>query len=224
MSSDQAKPNPQRRRQESDLVIVNSNGENKRWSPMSYVSAQITTSFGTSDGSIIPLYFFCGEHINWRKDRKAYPSSLMNSLIAQLLSHSHASNLSPTEHLTNKLKSGTTIDLCGAFKRLIKQIPDTVIVICVIDGISYFEDDERREDICTVVRSLDSLVHRGKGPLLKVLLGSPSSCRYVLRYVDKDSVVNILSICPTQGGFRQMQFHRLAQRAKEKVDAGSESK
>jgi hypothetical protein len=189
---------------------------------MSYVCAQLITSFGASNGSILPIYFFCSEHVHWRRDRNAYPSSLVSSLIGQLLSQGYPSQLQRIEDLKAKLELGSTMELCDVLTGLITQIPETAIVICIINGISYFEDAERREDMCTVVKCLNSLVNRGKGPLLKVLLGSPSSCRYLLRYVSKDDTVNIPALCPSQGGFRRMQFNRLAQLAEKKRPAGGE--
>ncbi|KAL4874290.1 hypothetical protein BJY04DRAFT_225177 [Aspergillus karnatakaensis] len=204
---------------EPDILLVNSNGENKRWSPMSYVSAQLISSFGKCDGSIIPLYFFCGEHINWRRDDNAYPPSLISTLIGQLLSHwwSSPEELPPMQNLRNKPKPASTVELWSLFKRLIRQIPETYIVLCIIDGISYFEDDERREDACSIVKGLNSLVQRGRGPspLLKVLLTSPSICRHIRRYLEKSDIINIPAVCPAQGGFRQreldMQFRCLTQ-------------
>jgi hypothetical protein len=188
----------------SDLVVVNGNGENNPRSAMSYVCAQLISSLASTDDSIIPVYFFCGEQINWRKDPNAHPVSLMHGLIGQLLSQWPPSKISSVKGLLDKIQSDEPLVLCSVFSLLISQLPDTAIVVCVIDAISYFEDNERWKDACAIARSLNKVVKLDEGPLLKVLLTSPSTCRHITRYVDKADIINIAAVCPPQAGYRQI--------------------
>ncbi|CEN61412.1 hypothetical protein ASPCAL08066 [Aspergillus calidoustus] len=185
-----------------DLVVVNGNAENN--AAMSYVCAQLILSLASTDDSIIPVYFFCGEHINWRKDPNAHPVSLMHGLIGQLLSQWPPSKISSVKGLSDKIQSDEPLVLCSVFSSLISPLPDTAIVVCFIDAISYFEDNERRKNACAIARSLNKVVKLDEGPLLKVLWTSPSTCRHIIHYVDKAETINIAAVCPPQAGHRQI--------------------
>ncbi|KAL3494858.1 hypothetical protein BJX62DRAFT_233830 [Aspergillus germanicus] len=188
----------------SDLVVMNGNGENTPRSAKSYVCAQLILSLVSSEDPFIPIYFFCGEHINWRKDHNAHPVSLIHGLIGQLLSQWSPAKISFVKGLSDKLQSDEPLELCLVFSSLISQLPDTAIVVCVIGAISYFEDKERRDAICTIVRSLSKVAKLDEGPLFKVLLTSPFTCRHITHYVDKADIINIPAVCPSQAGYRQV--------------------
>jgi hypothetical protein len=188
----------------SDLVVVNGKGKNNAPSAMSYAYAQLISSLASTEDSIIPVYFFCGEHINWRKDPDAHPVSLMHGLLGQLLSQWPPSKISSVKGLLGKIQSDEPLVLCSVFSTLNSQLPDTAIVVCVVDAISYFEDNELRKDACAIARSLNKVVKLDEGPLLQVLLTSPSTCRHITRYVDQADIINILASCPPQAGYRQI--------------------
>jgi predicted Zn-ribbon and HTH transcriptional regulator len=171
---------------------------------MTYVCAQLISSLASSEDPIILVYFFCGEHINWRKDPSAHPISLIHGLPGQLLSQWPPSKISLVKGLSDKLQSDEPLELCSVFSSLISQLLNTAIVVCVIDAISYFEDKERRDAVCTLFRSLSKVVKLDEAPLFKVLLTSPLTCRHITRYVDKADIINIPAGCPSQAGYRRV--------------------
>ena len=91
---------------------------------------------------LIPLYFFCGQ--NPRKSQGwETPSGLVNSLIAQLLDKCR--KLDPTDTLELgdfKKKNNRMKYVFERFECLVWELPADTTVFCVIDGLSFYLDDQ----------------------------------------------------------------------------------
>lgn len=126
-----------------------------------------------------PLVFFCGRHID-EQDVSAGGRGLIRSLTAQLLCQ---------QSFDTRLLEGTTIHnalegnidaLCALFQSLARQVPKEVTLVCVIDGIKYFEREVYAQEMGTVVvRLLDLLQDPYMGSVVKLLVTSALETRIV---------------------------------------------
>jgi hypothetical protein len=66
------------------------------------------------------------------------------------------------------------------FCRIIKQQLEKCPVICVLDGLTFYEDRDRFEDLCDLMRELTSLVDDGLSEqyILKILATSSTRSSY----------------------------------------------
>lgn len=148
----------------------------------------------------MPLIFFCGQHLN--REEESDPSALegvapggrqmIQSLVSQLLRQ--FPRLGAPWALEQNLlaccdikgaASGSLDELCRMFGQIVHSIPSDRTIICLIDGISYFETDELQEEMLVVAslildisRRHEALQRGGfppEGCAVKVLVTSPFS-------------------------------------------------
>jgi len=62
----------------------------------------------------------------------------------------------------------------------VKQQLAKSLVICVLDGLTFYEDEDRFEDLCDLMRELTTLVDDGLSEqyILKILATSPTRSLY----------------------------------------------
>ncbi|CUS14985.1 unnamed protein product [Tuber aestivum] len=159
-------------------LLINGNGEHKKISPLSFIAALLVQSLTQSDVPV--LYFFCGENTS---SSGGGPSDLIRSLTAQLLTH-YDFDLTTLRH-TRKGTPKTTKQLCTLFEGLLAQLPDDSLLFILIDGITYFENADRREETCFIIERLHE-ISQGAHPLVKVLVTAPSKSRYVVKVLQSD--------------------------------------
>lgn len=198
---------------------------NSRWhgaiSPASVASAMIVHIFSstiiTGTVPIITLYWFCGPHIDRANDPVA---GLMRSLICQLLV------LGPFDSGFRQAKSFDSTDLATLFrlfKRLLLQLPESTVVVCVIDGISWYEDSDLWGDTRTVIRKLVRLT-REEVPILKLLMTSPKRTTRLNSEPRIEKHVTVIEIREHVDGAKQGFNHRaMIMSTKEKVRRFSET-
>lgn len=161
----------------SSTLLVNGNGEHKKISPLSFITALLVQSLAQSD--IPVLHFFCGDNTS----SSGGPSCLIRSLIAQLLIH-YDFDLTAIRH-SRKGAPKTTRQLCTLFESLLTQLPDDAVLFILIDGITYFENADRREDTCLVIERLHEIA-QGADALIKILVMAPSKSRYVVKVLQSE--------------------------------------
>ncbi|KAI3539073.1 hypothetical protein CSPX01_09200 [Colletotrichum filicis] len=142
-------------------------------SPLSLVAAQATQSFMAAGDTSTPFYvinWFCAEHKpalvagnNARTDR--CPSKMMTSLIGQLLEKMIDSGVevdlsfiydSKWRHV-EQLKPTT---LCSVFARLVEQLPQGSILLCIVDEIVLYETRVLESDTNVVMGKLARLAKK----------------------------------------------------------------
>jgi hypothetical protein len=101
--------------------------------------------------------------------------------------------------------------LCRMFYLLIDQLPSHIIVFCIIDSITFFEEDEVLcEDSELVVQQLAHVVERTQdyGCTFKLLLTSPWNSRVLYKSLPSQErdVVWMPTKVPSQGGFTGMKW------------------
>ncbi|KAI3324959.1 hypothetical protein HD806DRAFT_491523 [Xylariaceae sp. AK1471] len=148
-------------------------------SPMSGLCAALASSLADENAGTITLSFFVGLHVG--TDRTDHgldgPQGMMRSLIAQLLSSSLLSpNLEFQTHEDLEAYRGHDLkSLCKLFVHLVQQLPRGVDVFCIIDGISWYEQDSWLTGLRYVTGMFEYLVEQLDPrcmAILKVLMTS----------------------------------------------------
>lgn len=139
----------------------------------SFVSAALIQGLRKND-RFISLVFFCRQHSE-SDDHFAGPRVLLRSFITQLLQQRFANcvflqRFVDLEGLRNK-DLGV---LCRLFAWLVRQLPQQETLICVVDSIETYENDEYENDLKAVTTSLLSLASDSSlFTTIKVLATSP---------------------------------------------------
>ncbi|EKJ77467.1 hypothetical protein FPSE_02340 [Fusarium pseudograminearum CS3096] len=154
-------------------------------SPLSTLCTVLSLTFRQT-GRFISLVFFCGRHLVW--DDYHGGAVMIRSLIAQVLRQYPTQYLSPEVH--SCLRNMGDIDtLCDLFRILLGQIPPSIPVVCLIDGINRYETEEYLDDMATVILRLVELVDvssHGRNTCFKLLLASSLPTREVQRVFGGD--------------------------------------
>lgn len=158
---------------ESRALLINGNSRrHETISPASVICAMLVHIF-TDTPPIVTLYWFCGSHTD-EFDGNAL--SMMRSLICQLLSRTSSFDSgSELQHNIDIQDLGRLLDL---FTDLLRRLPAGTAVVCIIDGISYYEDSHKRKDTCRSIRRIVRLL-KEKVPILKLLITSATRTRHI---------------------------------------------
>jgi hypothetical protein len=188
----------------SSVLLINGNGHgsNGLRSAVSFVSAKLADALEevgkTIDSPIINLYFFCGEHANWRDGPDNGLTGLMMSLLGQLLTQSEF-DLSVIKN-PSKLHTADIEQLSRGFRKLIKQLGPESMVFCIVDSVSFYQGDS--VDECdSLLNNLIGLERRKKGRgdcVFKLLLTAPILLRSpAVEALDEDE-----EVCGLRSGCR----------------------
>lgn len=128
-----------------------------------------------------PVVFFCGRHMD-EQDENAGGKGLRRSLTAQLLyQQSFDTGILDGNNVQNGL-DGKLDAFCALFHSLAQQIPKETTLVCVIDGIKYYEREIYAREMGTVVvRLLDILQDPYLGSVVKLLVTSPLETKIIRR-------------------------------------------
>lgn len=135
----------------------------------------------------------------------------MNSLLAQLLL------LHPDFEISHRdledIEAGTLESVQLLFEKLVAQLPPTVFLFVVIDGISLYEDPARLEETRKVMEGLRVLgqCSDGIGPVVKLLVTSPTRIRHLPEGVAKDEVLSVPRDVPSQSGLSVLRNGKVRQ-------------
>ncbi|KAH8589240.1 hypothetical protein B0O99DRAFT_746143 [Bisporella sp. PMI_857] len=186
----------------SSMLYINGSCPSTRThSPITSVCAHLIYSLKSKikDKTII-LHFFCGQHLSPATDLNATPVRLMNSLLAQLLLQRPNFKISQRDLIDTSPTSLESVQCL--FKNLLLQLEEELMVFCIIDGISFYEDVTRVVEIREVMHALRELVTRKEesGPIFKVLLTSSTRIRNLPEIVEKGEVLNVPREVRSQAG------------------------
>ena len=100
----------------------------------------------------------------------------MRSFIVQLLRyHSFDTTTLHREIDWRGLKSGEIAPLCSLFYWLVRQLPSEITLMCLIDGIAHYENDEYEANMLTVLTNLLRIARDDRLlSAVKLLVTSPS--------------------------------------------------
>jgi len=122
------------------------------------------------------------------------PVGLVRSLISQLLLGISALGQNPKldfiDHpaYIEDLKTMSVDALCDVFIQLVQQLPSNISVFCIIDGVSWYEQDDDCDDAMSLILGslrgmVDDSHQAAVGPRLSVLLTSTSRSRRLQGWV-----------------------------------------
>ena len=195
------------------------NEHEARQSPLSYtcakfidsVLAQVKHAQTSTINPTIVVRWFCGQHTNVRTDYDAHPPGMLNNLLWQVICQlldlgidSTSAGLPPLGH------DPTLSDLCELFAGVAQSLPPGTILFCILDGVSYYEDAQRRDELTEVLLMLKTLTlqlhEASKGPLIKILTTAPMRSSLASRIFESDEIFNMNERYPPNGGFTALQW------------------
>lgn len=166
----------------STSLLVNGRGDLSTAdgiSPFSVVVAEMARELDTRLTAGTPIFvlkYFCSEHNQARvRNRWSSPTGMLTDLIGQLvcqmLDKGINIDLSFLSHSKWRKLDGLDVrTICSVFKRIVEQIPQGGVVLCVIDEISIYESQSLVNETDIVMSKLLRLVGRDGGPVFKLLV------------------------------------------------------
>lgn len=179
-------------------------------SPFSALSVSLVNTFRETP-SFISLIFFCGLHLD--KDDYPGPSWMIRSLIGQLLQqYPHCPPDVEQNVSIQGVKAGNIHDLCNLFGCLVRQVPSTSTIFCVIDGIQLYERTQFRGETMVILNFLVDLAEneqQGVAASIKLLLLSPRPTTVVRNaFPVRPALLNMASVSPHSQGSSPARFNR----------------
>ena len=160
------------------------------------IASALLVSFFVKFRNFITLYWFCGSHING-PDCNAL--GMVQSLICQLLSVPALECTLEKQHKSDTKDLKKMLEL---LKKLLQQIPNDTVVVCIIDGISYYEGEHQHRDTCRSIRRLVRLTRAGE-LVLKLLITSPTKTIHVHRESGVEGRVDVIDMPSRVNGAKQ---------------------
>lgn len=181
---------------ESQMLIVDGmelSTNSLATSPLTFLVALLMKALEGLPGAV-PITFFCGFHAT-PGDGLEGAQGMMRSIIFQLLLQNWDFDCAFIEEgFLKQVLDYEISQLCGLFRNLLTSAPDNTTIFCIIDGVSWFENPGRRNDICTVMENLQELVEElrqesqgGSLVNLKILVTSPKASGSANEWGDQDS-------------------------------------
>lgn len=161
----------------SDLFLINGNEHrHEHTSPVSVYCGMLTRALQSQAPRIV-LYWYCGLNVN--ED----VVGLLGNMIGQLLDKIEAGN-SARKSIKKVWYADFVPDdqtvLFGLFKKILKQQLETASVFCILDGVSFYEDNDRAQSFGELVEDLATIIGEAQKSRLifKVLLTSPTRSEF----------------------------------------------
>lgn len=204
------------KRTSSATLIINGNSDACQLrSPLTFVCSRLVYTLDYlrkktpgDKNHIAALRFFCGEHATG-DDKMNNPVSIMNNLLSQLLLSFKFLDVEDVIKL-GKFESSDLRALCRRFQHVLRLLPSTAMVFCVIDNLPLFLNDARISDETeSLLHWLLRLVHHKNAHknacVFKLLLTAPGQFNNseLDELADLDSL-NVPESVPQSGGFSDM--------------------
>lgn len=158
-------------------------------SPLSLLTATLTETVRADQTHFVSLVFFVGRHTDQDEDTFSGGKALIQSLISQLLQQQPHMNISPPPWELNMdlVRQGDLRQLCQLLNLLVHRLPGEVTLVCLIDGIVYYERDEFIDETQYVLAELMRLV--GDPTIqanVKILITSPWRTEMTRQFFPED--------------------------------------
>lgn len=181
---------------QSSLLLVDGSMGVEKTPPLSVLVGSIAVGQLEID-SAITIHFFCGQHLDPdSSDGLSGPIGMLRSLTTQLLLSLKAPlpdllvHSAGSSQLLSDIQAHTLPALCELFRILVDQIPRGFTLFCLLDGISWYEQDWWLDELRYTIGMLESII---QGPIqppsgsVKVLLTSPNRSIRIRDMVDLGS-------------------------------------
>lgn len=172
------------------LLLVDGAMPLERVSPMSILTATLAVSLLSSQTTIV-IYFFCGKNLDASADDElSGPQGMLRSLITQLMLQ-----IGPMPNLSGIINSHEFLHdcykhqfsaLCEVLRLLIEQLPPHTILYCLLDGVSWYEQETWVDEMRFFVGLFRHLMAGANGPSLKLLMASSNRSTDIRSLVDTE--------------------------------------
>ncbi|OTB15343.1 hypothetical protein K445DRAFT_12109 [Daldinia sp. EC12] len=147
--------------------------------------------------NIVSLVFFCGRHLDG--DENPGPLAMIRSLVGQLLQQNPYCPSGLAQYVSMQdARRGNIQELCKLFGCLIRQLPSTVTVFCILDGIGLYEREQYKDDMEDILDYILDLVEDEEHDIdtvFKLFLTNPRPTRYIrAAFQDEISLLNMASV------------------------------
>ncbi|CAJ0551547.1 Ff.00g114770.m01.CDS01 [Fusarium sp. VM40] len=160
----------------SQLLVHGNYDSRRRVSGLTMLCASLADSLESQSLRCIRLIFYCGLHDNCDLDQHTGGRAIIQSFICQLLcQYDFSSSISAGDVRPDFLYLGDIYELCCLFERLVFQLPRSCLLVCLIDGIVYYEREEFKESMADVLVTILRISQKQKtNATVKVLVASPT--------------------------------------------------
>jgi hypothetical protein len=184
---------------ESSMLFLNANSTRANSLDMSVVSARtyenilgIAAEPTPQHTKVVPLAFFCSQHRDYWTDEDGKPSELAMSLLLQLIDRYGDFDPTTLAMVVEELVPTDTLNILSIFGKLLSQLPATVIIILIIDGLRFFwHPAERRNGLVQVIEELVEMYRSGSEATLKFLFANPAQAEMVEQLFTEDETLVI---------------------------------
>ncbi|EWZ29498.1 hypothetical protein FOZG_16870 [Fusarium oxysporum Fo47] len=154
-----------------------------RVSGLTLLCTSLAGSLADRAPNCLCLLFYCGLHDNFDYDEYTGGRAVIQSFICQLLCQYDFSNcISVGDVRPDLLHLDDVDELCCLFERLVFQLPRSTLLVCLIDGVVYYEREEFMESMADVLVTLLRISKEQRTSAnIKVLLTSPTKTMEVRR-------------------------------------------
>jgi hypothetical protein len=190
------------------LLVHGDSNSNDNVSSLSVLCASLKKVLSTRR-RFISLVFFCGRHLHG--DKNPGPLAMIRSLVGQLLEQNPAYSAGVAQQVSMPdVERGNIPALCDLFRFLIGQLPSTITVFCMIDGVGLYEEEQYWDDMETILSFIQAFVEdEGIHAPVKLFLTSPQPTRYVWRtFQDGKSLLTMASVPDFAQGPSSTRFNR----------------
>lgn len=160
----------------------------------------LTATLSERNSRFVPLTFFCGLHAEPMSGAHAGGRAIVQSFIGQLLQQFDFGGYTQMPALQmddNKIRRGDVDELCRLFEALVRALPKSVVLVCLIDGILYYEREEFKEDMAVVLSAILKLsADESVAVPLKVLITSPTKTTEIRQPFPDDLVLSMDAMAP----------------------------
>jgi hypothetical protein len=179
----------------SSQLLVHGDYEGLRYvSGLSLFCSSLFQSFAPKAPRFIPLIFFCGLHTDCYTDENTGGRAIIKNFICQLLCQfDFDTRMLASEKLDEGLiRLGNVDELCKLFRWLVSQLPQSVVLFCLLDGVVYYERKEFEDDMGFVLEKLLRIsAEQNTQAGVKILLTSSSKTTYIRKPFPDELVLPI---------------------------------
>ncbi|KAJ9414689.1 hypothetical protein QL093DRAFT_2569450 [Fusarium oxysporum] len=154
-----------------------------RVSGLTLLCTSLAGSLADRAPNCLCLLFYCGLHDNFDYDEYTGGRAVIQSFICQLLCQYDFSNcISVGDVRPDLLYLDDVDELCCLFERLVFRLPRSTLLMCLIDGVVYYEREEFMGSMADVLVTLLRISKEQRTSAnIKVLLTSPTKTMEVRR-------------------------------------------
>ncbi len=137
----------------------------------------------------LPLVFFCGRHVE--DDDLPGPRAMIESLLDQCSrKRDFDEALLYREVDFEHAERGDIWQQCALFERKVRQLPQGLTLVCIIDGIVHFETPGYEADVLEILKCILGIARdKSLATVIKVLVTSPVATEKAhLEFEDDDSM------------------------------------